>query len=205
MIKARLGDRLDPILYRLSLFAQRIGLKPNFLTFIGMGINGVGAWALAGGHWGWAAGLIILAGFFDVFDGAMARNCHKETVFGSFLDSVLDRYSDLILLLGLLIYYGRKGGILEQILVGFAVMGTAVVPYARARAESLMPHCNVGILERPERVLLLFLGAAIPPVMPVILWVLAIFTNVTVLQRVRYTRQYLKSGKLNMKEDELKR
>jgi CDP-diacylglycerol--glycerol-3-phosphate 3-phosphatidyltransferase len=84
-------------------------------------------------------------------------------------------------------------------------MGTAVVPYARARAESLMPHCNVGILERPERVLLLFLGAAIPPVMPVILWVLAIFTNVTVLQRVRYTRQYLKSGKLNMKEDELKR
>ncbi len=205
MIKARLGDRLDPILYRLSLSAQRIGLKPNSLTFIGTGINGVGAWALAVGQWGWAAGLIILAGFFDVFDGAMARNCHKETVFGSFLDSVLDRYSDLVLLLGLLIFYGRKGEILEQVLMVVAIMGTAIVPYTRARAESLMPRCNVGILERPERILLLFLGAAIPSVMPVILWILAIFTNVTVLQRVRYARQYLKSGKMNIKEDALKR
>ncbi len=205
MIKARLGDRLDPILYRFSLFAQRIGLRPNSLTFIGTGISGVSAWALAVGHWGWAAGLILLAGFFDVFDGAMARNCHKETVFGSFLDSVLDRYSDLVLLLGLLIFYGRREGILEQVLVSLAVLGTAVVPYARARAESLIPRCNVGILERPERILLLFLGAALPSVMPAILWILAIFTNVTVLQRVWFARRYLKSGKVNIEEDELKR
>ena len=205
MIKARLGDRLDPILYRLSVFAQRIGLKPNFLTFIGTGINGIAAGALATGAWGWASGLILLAGFFDVFDGAMARNCHEETSFGSFLDSVLDRYSDLSLLLGLLIFYGREGEILDQILVGVALMGTALVPYARARAESMMPRCTVGILERPERILLLFLGAAIPPIMPVILWIMAIFTNVTVVQRVRHARQYLKKKKWAPKEEELKR
>jgi len=195
MIKAKLGDRIDPILWRLSFSAQRIGLRPNSLTFIGTGINGIAAWALAAGRWGWAAALIILAGFFDVFDGAMARNCGEQTAFGSFLDSVLDRYSDLSLLVGLFIFYAREGSVVHLILGGAALMGTAVVPYARARAETWMPRCNVGILERPERILLLFLGAAIPPIMPVILGILAIFTNVTVLQRVFYTRRYLeKSG-----------
>ncbi len=156
MIKAKLGDRLDPVLYRLSLSAQRIGLGPNSLTFIGTIVNGAAAWALAVGAWGWGAALIILAGFFDVFDGAMARNCRQQTLFGSFLDSVLDRYSDLSLLVGLLIFYAREGSLAHQLAVGVTLMGTAVVPYARARAETWLPRCNVGILERPERILLLF-------------------------------------------------
>ena len=202
MIKAKLGERLDPILYRLSFSAQRIGLRPNSLTFIGTGINGAAAWALAAGVWGWGAALIILAGFFDVFDGAMARNCREQTAFGSFLDSVLDRYSDLSLLVGLLIFYGREGSVVYLVLVGVTLMGTAVVPYARARAETWMPRCNVGILERPERILLLFLGAAIPPIMPVILGILAIFTNVTVIQRVSYTRKYLERNGVTGKEEE---
>jgi len=201
MIKAKLGERLDPILYRLSFSAQRLGLRPNSLTFIGTGINGLGAWALAAGSWGWAAALIILAGFFDVFDGAMARNCREQTAFGSFLDSVLDRYSDLGLLVGLLIFYGREGSVIHLVLVGVALMGTAVVPYARARAETWMSRCNVGILERPERILLLFLGAAIPPIMPVILAILAIFTNVTVFQRVSYTRRHLEKNGVTAKEE----
>ena len=201
MIKAKLGERLDPILYRLSFSAQRIGLRPNSLTFIGTGINGAAAWALAAGTWGWGAALIILAGFFDVFDGAMARNCREQTAFGSFLDSVLDRYSDLSLLVGLLIFYGREGSVVYLVLVGVTLMGTAVVPYARARAETWMPRCNVGILERPERILLLFLGAAIPPIMPVILGILAIFTNVTVIQRVSYTRNYMKKNGVTGKEE----
>jgi len=200
MIKAKIGDRLDPVLYRLSFFARRIGLKPNSLTFIGTGINGLAAWALAAGRWGWAAALILLAGFFDVFDGAMARNCREQTAFGSFLDSVLDRYSDLCLLLGLLIFYAREGSATLLVLGGVALVGTAIVPYARARAETWMPRCNVGILERPERILLLFLGAAAPPIMPGVLGILAIFTNVTVLQRVFYTREYLKRNKAAGKE-----
>lgn len=201
MIKAKLGERLDPILYRLSFSAQRLGLRPNSLTFIGTGINGAAAWALAAGTWGWAAGLIILAGFFDVFDGAMARNCREQTAFGSFLDSVLDRYSDLGLLVGLLIFYGREGSVIHLVLLGLTLMGTAIVPYARARAETWIPRCNVGILERPERILLLFLGAAIPPIMPVILAILAIFTNVTVFQRVSYTRQHLEKNGIAAKEE----
>jgi CDP-diacylglycerol--glycerol-3-phosphate 3-phosphatidyltransferase len=204
MIKAKLGDRLDPILFRVSFLAQRVGLKPNFLTFIGTGMNGAAAWALAVGAWGWGAGLIILAGFFDVFDGAMARNCREQTAFGSFLDSVLDRYSDLSLLVGLFIFYGREGSVLYQVLVGATVIGTAVVPYARARAETVMPRCNVGIMERPERILLLFLGAAIPLIMPVILWILAIFTNVTVAQRVRHTRKFLEKDEIPVEEEKPK-
>jgi len=187
MLKALMGDRLDPFLGGTSHFIQRLGLKPNTLTFIGVGLNGLAAWALAVGEWLQASSLIVLAGFFDILDGAVARNCRQTTEFGSFLDSVLDRYSDLCLLIGLLIFYSRQGSVLYQILVGLAMMGTALVPYVRARAEILIPRCNVGIMERPERILLIFLGAAIVSLMPIMVWVLAILTNFTVIQRIHYT------------------
>jgi len=170
-----------------SRFLQRLGLRPNALTFIGLGFNGLAAWALAVGEWLQGCSLILLASFFDILDGAMARNCRETSRFGAFLDSVTDRYSDLCLLVGMFIYYSRQGSFLYQVLVGLTLMGTAIVPYTRARAELLIPQCNVGILERAERILLLFLGAAIPPIMPVVIWILAIFTNVTVFQRVLYT------------------
>ena len=187
MLKAKLGDRLDPVLMGTSRFLQRLGLRPNALTFIGLGFNGLAAWALAVGEWLQGCSLILLASFFDILDGAMARNCRETSRFGAFLDSVTDRYSDLCLLVGMFIYYSRQGSFLYQVLVGLTLMGTAIVPYTRARAELLIPQCNVGILERAERILLLFLGAAIPPIMPVVIWILAIFTNVTVFQRVLYT------------------
>jgi CDP-diacylglycerol--glycerol-3-phosphate 3-phosphatidyltransferase len=195
MLKAKLGDRLDPVLIGTSRFMQRLGLTPNTLTFIGLGFNGLAAWALATGEWLQGCGLIILASFFDVLDGAMARNCRETSRFGAFLDSVTDRYSDLCLLVGMFIYYSRQGSFLYQVLVGLTMMGTAVVPYARARAELMIPQCNVGILERAERILLLFLGAAIPSIMPVVIWILAIFTNFTVFQRVLYTYRQIGEGK----------
>lgn len=194
MLKAKLGDHLDPFLYRTSRFIQRMGLKPNTLTFIGLGLNGVASWALAEGEWLQGASLIILAGFFDILDGAMARNCNETSSFGSFLDSVIDRYSDLSLLVGLLIFYSRQRILLYQVLIGLALMGTALVPYTRARAETVIAQCNVGMMERPERILLIFFGAAIPPIMPVVVWILAIFTNLTVIQRVLYTRRTMESG-----------
>ena len=73
--------------------------------------------------------------------------------------------------------------------MGMSLMGTALVPYTRARAETIIPQCNVGIMERPERILLIFFGAAIPTIMPIVVWILAIFTNLTVIQRVLYTRR----------------
>jgi len=187
MLKALIGDNLDPFLQGTSNFIQRLGLRPNTLTFIGLGLNGAAGWALAEGEWLQGSCLVVLAGFFDILDGAVARNCGQASVFGSFLDSVLDRYSDLSLLLGLLLFYSRRGSTLYQVLTGLAMMGTALVPYTRARAEILIPRCNVGIMERPERVLLIFLGAAISSLMPIVLWILAILTNVTVVQRILYT------------------
>ena len=187
MLKALIGDGLDPVLQGTSKFVHRLGLRPNTLTFIGLGVNLLAAWAMAVGEWLQGCSLIVLAGFFDILDGAVARNCRQTSAFGSFLDSVLDRYSDLSLLVGLLIYYSREGLFLYQVLLGAAILGTALIPYTRARAETLIPKCNVGVMERPERVLLIFFGAAIQSIMPVVLWIRAIFTNVTVIQRVHYT------------------
>lgn len=200
MLKAKIGDRLDPYLYYTSRLIQRMGIKPNALSLIGLSLNGLAAWALAVGEWLPGASLIILAGFFDIMDGAVARNCGETSIFGAFLDSVLDRYSDLSLLIGLLIFYSQQKVILYQVLLGLSLMGTALVPYARARAEVVMPQCNVGILERPERILLIFLGAAIPLIMEIIIWILAILTNFTVVQRIFYAYRYM-SGK---KEGEYK-
>jgi CDP-diacylglycerol--glycerol-3-phosphate 3-phosphatidyltransferase len=191
MLKAKIGDQLDPFLIGTSRFIQRLGLGPNSLTFIGLGLNGLASWALAEGEWPQGAGLIILAGFFDILDGAVARNCHEVSPFGSFLDSVIDRYSDLSLFVGLFIYYSRHGSLLSQGLVGLGLMGTALVPYARAKAETLVPRCDIGIMERPERILLLFVGAAIPSLMPIVIWVLAVGTNLTVVQRILYTRHHM--------------
>jgi CDP-diacylglycerol--glycerol-3-phosphate 3-phosphatidyltransferase len=187
MLKAMIGDSLDPFLRGTSHFLQRLGLKPNTLTFIGLGLNGLAAWALAEGKWVQGSGLILLAGFFDILDGAVARNCRQTSSFGSFLDSVLDRYSDLGLLVGLLIFYSRQGSVLYQVLLGLSLMGTALVPYTRARAERVIPKCNVGMMERPERILLIFLGTAVSSLMPIVVWILAISTNLTVVQRILYT------------------
>jgi CDP-diacylglycerol--glycerol-3-phosphate 3-phosphatidyltransferase len=192
MLKALIGDGLDPFLQGTSRFVQRLGLRPNTLTFIGAGVNGLAAWALAEGEWLAGCGLIVLAGFFDILDGAVARNCQQASAFGSFLDSVLDRYSDLSLLVGLLIFYSRQGRVGYQVLLGLAIMGTALVPYTRARAETLIPRCNVGVMERPERIVLIFLGAAIESLMPIVIWILAVFTNVTVFQRIHYTWRQMK-------------
>ena len=202
MLKAVIGDSLDPFLRGISSLIQRLGLRPNALTFIGLGLNVLAAWALALGNWVQGSCLIILAGFFDILDGAVARNSGQASSFGSFLDSVLDRYSDLSLLIGLLIFYSRQGSVLYQVLVGLTIMGTALVPYTRARAEILIPKCNVGIMERPERILLIFFGAAISPIMPMIIWILAIFTNLTVIQRIYYTWRQVKSSEQGVRGSE---
>lgn len=194
MLKAKLGERFDPFLLRISRLILRMGLRPNSLTYIGLGLNCLAAWALAEGEWLQGASLIILAGFFDILDGATARNCDEATSFGSFLDSVIDRYSDLSLFIGLLFFYSRQGSVLYQVLVGLGLMGTALIPYTRARAETLISQCNVGVMERAERILLLFIGAAITSLMPVVIWILAILTNATVIQRILYTRQQMKAA-----------
>jgi CDP-diacylglycerol--glycerol-3-phosphate 3-phosphatidyltransferase len=142
--------------------------------------------------WLLAGVFIILSGLFDLFDGVVARKLNKVTSYGSFLDSVLDRYSDLILLLAILVYYLQKGNLRAVILTGFVSMGTALIPYIRAKAESLGIECTIGLMERAERIILLTLGVLFHWLIP-ILWILAILTHFTVFQRIYYVRKRLRS------------
>jgi phosphatidylglycerophosphate synthase len=163
-------------------------INPNVLTFIGMAINGVAAYLFAYGFFGWAGATVILAGIFDLTDGRVARFTGRVTPFGGFFDSVMDRYSDLVLLIGLLVYYGRVNRFTYVTLVAVAMIGSVMVSYARARAENSIPSCKVGFLERPERVVLIIIGALSGRMEPV-LWVIAVISNLTVIHRMVHTWQ----------------
>src|SRR5579871_5387872 len=128
-------------------------IHPNVLTFIGLLINVGAAWLLAVGQFRWAGVVIIGAGLFDMVDGRVARATNRVTRFGGFFDSVLDRYSDLALLMGLLVYYGIINRFGYVVLTAIAMTGSVMVSYTRARSENCIPSlCKVGFMERPERV-----------------------------------------------------
>jgi CDP-diacylglycerol--glycerol-3-phosphate 3-phosphatidyltransferase len=188
MISAQIG-RIGKRLYDLIVkgFAAA-GVNPNVLTFTGFAINLVAAYLFAYGYFRWAGVTILLAAIFDLTDGPVARLTHRVTPFGAFFDSVLDRYSDLCLLIGLLVYYGRIGRFAYVTLVAVAMIGSVMTSYARARAESLIPSCKVGFLERPERIVLIIIGALFDRMAPV-LWVIVVLSNLTVIHRLVYTYQ----------------
>ena len=166
-------------------------IHPNVLTFFGLVINVVAAVMLARGAF-FVAGLVIIgAGLFDMVDGRVARETNQVTRFGGFFDSVLDRYSDLGLLMGLLVYYGNINRSFYVVLTAIVMTGTVMVSYTRARAENTIPSCKVGFMERPERVVLLIIGALFDRMAPV-LWVIAVLPNVTVIHRMIFTFQEAK-------------
>ncbi len=166
-------------------------IHPNVLTFIGLLINIVAAVLLAAGQFRWAGVVIVSAGVFDMVDGRVARETNQVTRFGGFFDSVLDRYSDLGLLMGLLVYYGNISRPFYVVLTAIVMAGSVMVSYTRARAENTVPSCKVGFMERPERVVLLIIGALFDRMAPV-LWVIAILSNVTVIHRMAFTYQEAK-------------
>ena len=188
MVSKKIGDTLGSVLDAIVRAFAAMGVNPNILTFIGFGINLLAAYLFAYGYFRWAGLTIILAGIFDMADGRVARLEGRVTPFGGFYDSVMDRYSDLCLLIGLLIYYGRINQFLYVSLVGVAMIGSVMVSYTRARAENVIPSCKVGFLERPERVVLIIIGALFDRMAPV-LWLIAVLSNVTVIHRIAYTRQ----------------
>ena len=191
MIGNRIGHRLDPYLYSLikNILGER--LNPNFFTLLGFVATLVASILILKAFWLPAGLAIILSGLLDLFDGVAARKLGKVTTFGGFLDSVLDRYSDLLLLLALLIDGLKKGDSQFVILTSFASMGTVLIPYVRAKAEALQIPCTVGLMERAERIILLSIGALFQWMEP-ILWILAIFTHFTVLQRIYYVWRWLR-------------
>lgn len=166
-------------------------IHPNVLTFLGLVINVVAAVMLAHGQF-FRAGLVIIgAGLFDMVDGRVARETNRVTRFGGFFDSVIDRYSDLGLLMGLLVWYGSINRPGYVILTGVAMMACVMISYARARAENSIPTCKVGFMERPERVVLVIIGALFDRMAPV-LWIIAILGNLTVVHRMIFTWQEAK-------------
>jgi CDP-diacylglycerol--glycerol-3-phosphate 3-phosphatidyltransferase len=167
-------------------------IHPNVLTAIGLVINIVAAYLLAIGQFRWAGAVIIGAGLFDMVDGRVARETNRVTRFGGFFDSVLDRYSDLALLIGLLVWYGSINRFGYVVLTAIVMMSSVMVSYVRARAENTIPMCKVGFMERPERVVLLIIGALFDRMAPV-LWVIAVLGNLTVIARMVFTWQETKA------------
>jgi len=166
-------------------------IHPNALTFVGLLINVVAAWYLSQGQFLIAGFVIIGAGIFDMVDGRVARETNQVTSFGGFFDSVLDRYSDLILLMGLLVYYGKIDRSPYVVLTAVVMTASVMISYARSRAENIIPTCKVGFMERPERIVLLIIGALFDRMAPV-LWVLAVLGNLTVIHRMIFTWQEAK-------------
>src|SRR6202049_893332 len=163
-------------------------IHPNVLTFLGLVINIGAAALLAVGQFRWAGGVIIGAGLFDMVDGRVARETNRVTRFGGFFDSVLDRYSDLALFMGLLVYYASINRFFYIVLTAIVMTGSVMVSYTRARAECTIPKCKVGFLERPERVVLIIMGALLNR-MAAVLWVIAVLSKLTVIHRMIYTWQ----------------
>jgi CDP-diacylglycerol--glycerol-3-phosphate 3-phosphatidyltransferase len=166
-------------------------IHPNVLTFLGLVINIWAAVLFAAGSFRAAGLVVILAGLFDMVDGRVARETNRVTRFGGFFDSVLDRYSDLALFMGLLVYYATINRFFYIVLTAIVMTGSVMVSYARARAELTIPKCKVGFLERPERVVLIIIGALFDRMAPV-LWVIAVLSNLTVIHRMIYTWQEAK-------------
>jgi len=194
MIGNRIGHRLDPYLSILLRKLHASRGNPNLFTFMGFVSMMVASALLWKEHWFWAGLAILLSGLFDLFDGVVAREFGKVTVLGGFLDSVLDRYSDLLLLLALLVVYQRRGNSVLVIVVSIVSIGTALIPYARARAEAAQIPCTIGLMERAERIILLSVGALFQ-CMEGILWVLAFLTHFTVAQRIWYVWKTLRKAK----------
>jgi CDP-diacylglycerol---glycerol-3-phosphate 3-phosphatidyltransferase len=163
-------------------------INPNVLTFLGLVVNIWAAFLFAAGKFRWGAVVVIFAGLFDMVDGRVARETNQVTRFGGFFDSVLDRYSDLAVLAGMLVYYASIDRFFYVVLTAIAMMGTALVSYARARAENMIPRCKVGFMERPERVVLVIIGGLFNR-MAQVLWVIAVLANVSVISRMIYTWQ----------------
>jgi CDP-diacylglycerol---glycerol-3-phosphate 3-phosphatidyltransferase len=186
MISSLLGHELDRPLSWLIKNSVLERVHPTALTLTGLLINLIAAAAIIAGYWKSAALLILTAGLFDMLDGASARTLRKTSHFGGFMDSVIDRYSDMSLLIALIIFYALQGKIFMVSLCAVASLGTVLIPYTRAKAEALIPECRVGLMERAERIILLAVGALFN-MMEIVMWLMAVFTHITVFHRIYYT------------------
>jgi len=182
--KASLTRLGDPV----ARAVLRAHVRPNHLTLVGLVVSILAAAALAQGSLRTGAVLLALAGLFDFFDGSLARLANRVSAFGAFLDSVVDRYSDLVVLLGVVLYYHRAADTTGVFLTMVALVGTIMTSYTKARAQSIGVACEIGLIERPERLIVLIAGATFNQLTPAMI-ALAVLTNLTALQRILYMRR----------------
>lgn len=173
----------------IALALGRVGLTPNAVSAIGVGLSIAGALVLAQGYFFFGGVMVLVSGAFDLLDGQLARATKQASPFGALLDSTLDRLSEAVLLFGLLVYYSGQQAQGEVLLIYAAVIGSLMVSYVKARAEGLGLKCDVGWLQRGERVVFLAAGLILDYVtggwsMTLTLWLLAALTNATAVQRV---------------------
>lgn len=178
-MRVRFRGVLDPI----GAFLNRIGLMPNTMTILGLLGNTVGAFFLSQGKMTYGGFIILAMGPVDALDGTMARLRGEPSEFGAFVDSVTDRYSELVIFGGLIMYYVQQGDWIAALATYLAASGSVLVSYVRARAASLGYDTKVGILTRMERYLVL--APTLVLNIPLVgLWIIAILANITVLQRI---------------------
>lgn len=186
MISVKFGHSLDPLIIKIyRFFFKNHYINPNVFTVIGLVFAYLSCIYIAIGHNIIAGCALLISGFFDLLDGALARFSKRVTPFGGFLDSVLDRYSDLFILYGIAIFFLRRSEILWCIVTIIAIIGVAIIPYAKARAEAASIKCNTGILERPERIILLLVGMFFG-ILHYAIFAMALLSHVTVIQRVLF-------------------
>ena len=173
-------------------FCVALRIHPNILTLTGVIISAGAGWALAIGEFRTAGFVMLLANIFDFIDGKVADELQLSSRFGGFWDSVMDRFSDLFLLIGLIYLYASLGRADYVLITSLTLMFSVMTSYSRARAESIIPLCKVGFMERPERIVLFMIGAFTNR-MAAVLWVILALSVVTVLDRIYFTWRELQS------------
>jgi len=185
MFSGKLKDGFGRLVRPLVELFATLGLRPDFFTTLGLLLSIGAAAAFAVGWFPWAGILVLVAGLCDVFDGQVARAANKGTRFGALLDSTLDRYSEAFIFFGIALYLVRTGDIWTKMALLFALAGSLMVSYVRARAEGLGIECQGGLMQRTQRTLAVALGALFGKTgLIVAIWLVAVLANYTVVERI---------------------
>jgi len=182
-----------PYFDRLSYFFVNLNINPNLLSVIGLITGLVAGLLFFLKKPFWAGIAIIICGIFDILDGKVAVHTNKKSLYGSIFDSSLDRYSEFFIYLGLAVHF-RKSWPLW--IIFFTSLGSIMVSYTKARAEGLGIECQIGLMQRAERMIFLSAGAILGslfkisnPSLIVVLTIIALFSNITAIQRILYVRK----------------
>lgn len=191
MLRKLVYPKIEGYINLAAEFLNEQEFSPNQLTLAGMALNFLAGCVYAMGNFFLAGIILVVASLADMLDGPLARVSRRASAFGAFLDSTVDRYSDFFIFGGLALYFARQNQGPWFLIVMGILLGAFVTSYAKARAESLIKECPVGVFERAERIIILAVGSIIWPLWPLCLWILLIGTHATAIQRILYTQKIL--------------